>query len=258
MVRLCGGEVKFIATKGADGFKIKATDLVRNLSQRSKLLILNSPSNPCGSLYTKQELEAIAGICTKHNLYVISDEIYEKIIFDGFSHISIGSINKEMFDLTITVNGVSKTYSMTGWRIGYIGAPLGIIKGVSKIQDHSSSNPNSIAQKAAIAAISSSGDFTASMCKEFQRRRDYIISRLDKMKRITYLKPQGAFYIFCNISKTKLNSREFSNRLLEEELVAVIPGIAFGLDDHVRVSFATSLSEIEKGMDRIEQWEKQL
>ena len=258
MVRLCGGEVKFIPTQQTDGFKIKATDLRKSIGRRSKLLILNSPSNPCGSLYSKQELQAVAEICTKHSLYVISDEIYEKIIFDDNIHTSLASINKEIFDLTVTVNGISKAYSMTGWRIGYIGGPEDVIKGVAKIQDHSSSNPNSIAQKAAIAAISSCEDFSSTMCNEFQKRRDYIISRLDKMKKITYFKPQGAFYVFCNISKTKLTSLEFSSRLLEEELVAVIPGIGFGLDEYVRISFATSLSEIKKGMDRIEQWEKQL
>ena len=258
MVRLCGGEVKFIPTKQTGGFKIKATDLRKSIGRRSKLLILNSPSNPCGSLYSKQELQAVAEICTKHSLYVISDEIYEKIIFDDNIHTSLASINKEIFDLTVTVNGISKAYSMTGWRIGYIGGPEDVIKGVAKIQDHSSSNPNSIAQKAAIAAISSCEDFSSTMCNEFQKRRDYIISRLDKMKKITYFKPQGAFYVFCNISKTKLTSLEFSSRLLEEELVAVIPGIGFGLDEYVRISFATSLSEIKKGMDRIEQWEKQL
>ena len=258
MVRLCAGEPKFIETSLENGFKISGADFKKAISRKTKILILNSPSNPCGSVYTEEELEEIAQVCITSNILVISDEIYEKIIFDGMRHISIAALNKEIFDLAVTVNGVSKAYSMTGWRIGYLGAGAEIIQGVSKIQDHSTSNPNSIAQRAALAAIQSADDSSRPMLDEFSKRRDFIVSRLDKMNKITYFKPSGAFYIFCNISKTGLKSLEFSNRLLEEKLIAVIPGIGFGKDDYVRLSFATSLAQIEKGMDRIQEWERQL
>jgi aspartate aminotransferase len=257
MVNLCEGQVKFLETKAENEFKLKAQELKKNITAKTKLLILNSPSNPCGSVYSAQELEEIAQICVGKNICVISDEIYEKLIYDGLKHVSIASLNKDIYDLTITVNGVSKAFSMTGWRIGYLAGPAKIVQAISGIQDHSTSNPASISQKAAIAALSANNDFSQKMCQEFQKRRDYIIARLDKIKQITYVKPKGAFYIFCNICASRLKSMEFSSRLLEEKFVALIPGEGFGRDDYVRISFATSLADIEKGMDRIEEWLKE-
>ena len=254
MVHLCQGAPRFIKTKPEDNFKITLKDLRKHISQKTKVLILNSPSNPTGAIYGRSELEEIAKVCVEENIFVISDEIYEKIIFDGSRHESIGSFNKDIYDLTITVNGLSKSFSMTGWRIGYLGAPADVAGAISNLQDHSTSNPNSIAQKAAVAALSAPDDFTRDLCREFQKRRDYLAERLKKVPKLSFKLPQGAFYIFCDISKTGLDSMSFARRLLEEEYVSVIPGASFGMDDFVRISFATSIEEIRKGMDRIERW----
>jgi len=185
---------------------------------------------------------------------VISDEIYEKIIFDGLKHESIAGLNKDIYDLTITVNGLSKSHSMTGWRIGYLGAPSDVAAAISNLQDHSTSNPNSIAQKAAEAALHAPDDFSHKLCQEFAKRRDYLSSRLKGIKELDFCLPQGAFYMFCDISKTGLDSMTFAKRLLDEEFVSLIPGSAFGMDSHVRISFATGIKELEKGMDRIQKW----
>lgn len=254
MVNLCEATVRFIKTGASNNFKISAADLSKHISAKTKVLILNSPSNPCGCVYSRQELEAIAKICVSKNIFVISDEIYEKIIFDGLKHDSIGSINKDIYDLTITVNGLSKSHSMTGWRIGYLGAPSDIANAISNLQDHSTSNANSIAQKAAVAALSAPEDFTHKLCLEFSKRRDYLAKRLEGIKKLSFSLPQGAFYIFCDISKTGLDSLTFAKRLLDEEYVSLIPGCSFGMDDHIRISFATSIDELAKGVDRIEKW----
>lgn len=258
MVNLCEATVRFIKTTAVNNFKITVGDLAKHITLKTKVLILNSPSNPAGSVYTKEELAGIAKICVDKNIFVISDEIYEKIIFDGLKHYSIASFNKDIYDLTITVNGLSKSHSMTGWRIGYLGAPSDVAAAISNLQDHSTSNPNSIAQKAAQAALSASNDFSDNLCQEFSKRRDYLASRLKLIKGLDFCLPQGAFYMFCNISKTGLNSMTFAKRLLDEEYVSLIPGSAFGLDDYVRISFATSMNELQKGMDRIESWLKKL
>jgi len=258
MVNLCEAKPVFIKTVAENSFKITPKELEKYIYPKTKVLILNSPSNPVGCVYNKEELEEIASICVSKKIFIISDEIYEKIIFDNLKHYSIASFNKDIYDLTITVNGLSKSHSMTGWRIGYLGGPPDIIDAISKLQDHSTSNPNSIAQKAALAALNASDDFAHKMCAEFQKRRDYIMSRITRIKKMGFVKPEGAFYIFCNIAKTKLNSVTFATRLLNEMLVALIPGDSFGRDDYVRISFATSLEQLEKGMDRIEEWVNKL
>ncbi len=254
MVNLCEATARFIKTTAANNFKITATDLNKHITSKTKVLIINSPSNPTGSVYNRAELEEIASICVSKNIFVISDEIYEKIIFDGLKHESIASFNKDIYNLTITVNGLSKSHSMTGWRIGYLGAPSDVASAISNLQDHSTSNANSIAQKAAVAALAASEDFTLKLCQEFQKRRDYLAGRLSGIKKMSFTLPQGAFYMFCGISKTGLDSMEFARRLLDEEYVSVIPGGSFGMDDHIRISFATSMDELKKGMDRIEKW----
>lgn len=254
MVNLCEGTARFIKTTAANNFKITVQDLAKHITLKTKVLILNSPSNPAGSVYSRDELMGIAKICVEKNIFVISDEIYEKIIFDGLKHESIASFNKEIYDLTITVNGLSKSHSMTGWRIGYLGAPSDIAAAISNLQDHSTSNPNSIAQKAAEAALSAPDDFSHKLCQEFSKRRDYLAARIRTIKGLDFCLPQGAFYMFCNISETGLDSMTFAKRLLDEEYVSLIPGSAFGLDDYVRISFATSINELQKGMDRIEKW----
>ena len=258
MVNLCEATPRFIKTTAVNNFKISVNDLNKHITLKTKVLILNSPSNPAGSVYSKEELAGIAKICVDKNIFVVSDEIYEKIIFDGLKHESIASLNKDIYDLTITVNGLSKSHSMTGWRIGYLGAPPDVAAAISNLQDHSTSNPNSIAQKAAEAALSAPDDFSHKLCQEFTKRRDYLAARLRGIKGMDFCLPQGAFYMFCNISKTGLDSMTFAKRLLDEEHVSLIPGSAFGMDDHIRISFATSLNELQKGMDRIEGWLKKL
>jgi aspartate aminotransferase len=258
MVCLCEATPRFIKTDRANDFKLTAADIEKYSSRKTKLLILNSPNNPTGSVYRSDELKAISQICVEKKIFVLSDEIYEKIIYGGLRHLSIGSLSRDIYDLTITVNGISKSHSMTGWRIGYLGASSDIVDAVSKLQDHSTSCPSSISQKAALAALSAPDEFTKMMCGEFQRRRDYIISRLSRIKELSFIVPQGAFYIFCDISKTKLDSVTFANRLLEEAALAVIPGEGFGRSDFVRMSFATGLPQIEKAMDRLEEWLKKL
>ena len=254
MANLCEATPRFIKTTAANNFKITAKDLSKHITLKTKILILNSPANPTGAVYNKAELAGIAKICVEKNIFVISDEIYEKIIFDGVKHESIASVNKEIYNLTITVNGLSKSHSMTGWRIGYLGAPPDVAAAISNLQDHSTSNPNSIAQKAAEAALSAPDDFSNKLCQEFSKRRDYLAARIRLIKELDFCLPQGAFYMFCNISKTGLDAMTFAKRLLDEEYVSLIPGSAFGSDDYVRISFATSLDELQKGMDRIEKW----
>lgn len=258
MVRLCEGTPRFIPTDAKNEFKITVKDLEKFLTAKTKVLILNSPSNPTGCVYTKDELKAIAQACVAKKVFVISDEIYEKIIFGSLKHISIASFGKEISDLTITVNGLSKSHSMTGWRIGYLAGPQDVVNNISKLQDHTTSNPSSISQKAALAALKGPADFSKNMCAEFEKRRDYCIGRLSKIKKIDYVIPKGAFYIFCDISKTKLDSVTFSTRLLDEARVALIPGDGFGNNKCIRISFATNVGQLEKAFDRIEAWVSKL
>lgn len=254
MVNLCQGTARFIKTSPKNSFKLNPSDLIKQINERTKILVLNSPSNPTGCVYTKDELKEIADICVKNNIFVISDEIYEKLIYDGLTHVSIASFGKEIKDLTITVNGFSKSYSMTGWRLGYLGANEVIAEAVSRLQDHSTSNPNSITQKAGLAALNAPEEFFSKICTQFQERRDYCISRLSKMPKISPIIPKGAFYIFCDISKTNLSSTQVANRLLEEKYLSLIPGQGFGADDYVRLSFAASNQQLEKGLDRLQDW----
>jgi len=258
MVNLCGGIPRFVKTSPENGFRVTAGELSAYISPKTKVLILNSPSNPAGSVYTREELSAIAELCASKKIFVISDEIYEKLIYDQLKHISIAGLHPEMRDLAVTVNGVSKTYAMTGWRIGYLAAPPDIAEAIGRIQDHTTSNPCSISQKAALAALKAPEEFTAAMREEYSKRRDYMTGRLRSMPGLTYVPPQGAFYVFCDISRTGLDSLAFAGRLLEEKYVAVIPGEGFGRDDYIRLSFATGIGQITKGMDRIEEWLKTL
>jgi len=252
MVNLCDARPVFVKTLPENNFKMTIKDLEKHITSKTKVLILNTPSNPTGCVYSPQELNEIAKICVAKKIFVISDEIYEKIIFDNIKTVSIASLGKDIYDLTITVNGLSKSHSMTGWRIGYLGGPQDIVDAISKLQDHSTSNPNSIAQKAAVAALTAADDFVNSMRQEFESRRNFCIERISKIKKIKAVKPEGAFYIFCDISKTKFDSAEFAQNLLTDELVAVIPGESFGRDDYIRISFATSMERLETGLNRID------
>lgn len=255
MVKLAGGKSVFIPTTAQAGFKITASQLAPYITPKTKLLILNSPSNPTGMVYSKKELEPIAELCVKHNIYVISDEIYEKLIYDTSEFSSIAALGKDIYDLTVTVNGVSKAYAMTGWRIGYCAAHPKIMEYVKRFQDHTTSNPASISQAAALQALRETEESISKMREEFKKRREIMISAFDKVKEISYIKPQGAFYLFCDFSKLG-ESNLLAKRILDEVNVAIIPGEGFGAPGFIRMSFATSQERILEGSRRIIEWIK--
>jgi aspartate aminotransferase len=228
------------------------------MTPRTKMVILNSPGNPTGSVYTREELEALVEIAANEDIFILSDEIYEKLTYDGAEHVSTAALSKTAYDITITINGFSKAYAMTGWRLGYLAAPEAVARAIDAIQSHSTSNPCSFAQKGALAALK--GDQTAveDMRAEFDLRRQYMVQRLQSIPRVSVVAPKGAFYVLANISRLGLNSTNFSERLLSKHHVAVVPGIAFGDDRTVRLSYATGLDTINKGLDRFEEFCKTL
>ncbi len=251
MIALAGAKTVFVETSLKDGFVLKADLIKEKISKKTKAIIINSPNNPTGCVIPKSELEKIAELALQNNIIIISDEIYEKLIY-GDTHFSIASISDEVKNNTITINGVSKAYAMTGWRIGYMAAPKEIIQGASKLQGHTTSNPNSIAQKAAMAAMLMDNSKLNDMKMEFIKRRDYMYEELSKIdKFIMPPKPQGAFYIFFDISKFGMSSLEFANYALEKVKVGLVPGIAFGMDNFVRVAYANSMEEIVEGIKRL-------
>ncbi len=252
MVRLAGAEPVFVPTTEANGWKMTAADFENAMTPRTKMVIINSPGNPTGAVYTREELEAIAEVAIEEEILILSDEIYEKLIYDDAEHISIGSLSAEAHDLTITVNGFSKSYAMTGWRLGYLGAPEAIAKAIDSLQSHSTSNPCSFSQKGGLAAIQGDQQAVSDMRDEFNVRRDYMYDRLSKIPNLSVAKPSGAFYMLVNIGQMGLNSTNFSDRLLSKASVAVVPGTAFGDDRTIRLSYATSLDIIKRGLDRFE------
>lgn len=259
MVKMAEARPLFVETDESDNFKMSPAKFKKAITKKTKALILNSPSNPTGCVYNAEELREIGNIAAKNNVLVISDEIYEKIIFDGKPHVSIASLDKEFFKNTILVNGVSKAFAMTGWRIGYIASCNDkITSAIKNLQSHSTSNPASISQAAALCAIKGGGRGIDEMVKEFEGRRDYIIERVNSTEGLSCIKPEGAFYVFCRIERAGLTSMELSERLLNEAKVAVVPGKAFGSDRHIRLSFATSMKSIKEGMDRIALWFKSI
>ncbi|MDQ3115692.1 MAG: pyridoxal phosphate-dependent aminotransferase [Verrucomicrobiota bacterium] len=252
MVKLAGAEPVIVQTNERNGWKMTAAEFENAMTPRTKMVIMNSPGNPTGSVYSREELEAIVEVAAEEDIYILSDEIYEKLIYDGVKHVSIASLSKEAYDLTITVNGFSKSYAMTGWRLGYMAAPEAIAKAVDSIQSHSTSNPCSFAQKGAIAALKGDQQPLSDMHDEFDMRRNYMFDRISKIANITAVKPQGAFYVLVNISQLGLTSQNFADRLLSKANVAVIPGAAFGDDRTIRLSYATSIDVIKKGLDRFQ------
>lgn len=263
MVKASGAAPVILKTTGKNNFKVLPIQLIEAITPKTKLFILNSPSNPTGMLYSKDELRDIAQILEDKGIYCISDEIYEKIIYDGQEHVSIASLDAKIREMTIVINGVSKAYSMTGWRIGYAAGPRDIIKAMSNLQSHSTSNPTSIAQKAALAALDGPQTPIEEMVSEFKKRRDYIVERLNSMEGISCLKAQGAFYVFPDVSELfgkSFNGSEIKDSmsltglLLNEAKVAVVPGVAFGSDENLRLSYASSLDNIKEGMNRIEEF----
>ena len=260
IVLLAGATPVILETKKADGFKISPEKLEKAITKNTKAIVLNSPSNPTGVGYSYNELEALAEVVVRKGILVISDDIYEKIIYDDFLFYNIASVGEEIKKLTLVVNGASKTYAMTGWRIGYAAGPEDIIAAVTKIQSQNISNPPSISQKAAVEAMQGNQDIVAEMVKEFKDRRDYIVEKLNSIPGVNCMNPQGAFYVFPDVSslfgmsygdKKMASSTDFAEYLLDEVDVAVVPGIAFGDDNHVRLSYAMSMENIEEGLRRI-------
>jgi aspartate aminotransferase len=254
MVTLVGGKAVIVPTDASTGYKITPEQLRKAITPKTKLFVLNSPSNPTGMVYTPEEIKALAEVVVDADIYVVSDEIYEKILYDGAQHISIGSLGKEIFDRTLISNGFAKAYSMTGWRLGYLAGPLEIIKAASTIQGHSTSNVCTFAQYGAIAALEDSQDCVEEMRLAFAKRRQVMLDGLNSIPGLSTVKPDGAFYLFPDISKTGLKSLEFCDALIEEHQVAVIPGVAFGADNNIRLSYATDLATIEKGLERLDKF----
>ena len=258
MVKLASGKPVIVPTDASTEYKITPKQLRKSITPRTKLFILNSPSNPTGMVYSPAEIKALAEVVVEQDILVVSDEIYEKIIYDGAKHASIGSFGKEIFDRTIISSGFAKAYSMTGWRIGYLAGPLELIKAAITIQGHSTSNVCTFAQYGAISALEGDQDCVEKMRLAFAQRRQVMFDLLNSIPGISCAKPDGAFYMFVNIAKTGMTSLEFSDALLEQQQIAVIPGIAFGADDHIRLSYATDLATIEKGMERLDKFVRQV
>jgi len=263
MVKLADAVSVYINTTEEEGFKFTIDKLEKAITDKTKAIIMNSPSNPTGMIYSEEELKAVADLAVSKGIYVISDEIYEKLIYDGYKHVSIASFNDKIKDLTIVVNGVSKSYSMTGWRIGYTASNEQIAKVMSNMQSHATSNPNSIAQKAALAALEGPQEIIDTMAAEFVKRRDYMVDRINSIEGLSCIKPNGAFYVMMNISKiigkelggvVIKGSDSFADVLLEKANVALVPGSGFGTDIHVRLSYATSMENITEGLNRIEKF----
>lgn len=258
MVKLAGAKPVIVPTTDATEFKITPDQLRAAITPRTRLFVLNSPSNPTGSLYAPDELKALGDICVERDVLILSDEIYEKLVYDGAQHASVASFSPAHYAHTIVTHGFAKAYSMTGWRLGFMAAPEPVAKAVDAIQSHSTSNPTSFAQKGAVAALNGSQDHLNSWLAEYSKRRGYAHQRLSNMPGITCVNAKGAFYLFPNISRLGLKSTEFCARLLEQEKVAAVPGIAFGADDYVRISYATSMVNIQKGLDRMERFARSL
>jgi len=253
MIKIAGAKPMLCQTD--ENFKLTAAAVEEKVTNNTKVLILNSPSNPTGAVVEHDEIRKIAKLAVDNNFYVISDEVYEHFMY-GKKHLSIASLNDEIRNLTLTSNSVSKTYAMTGWRIGYTAGTSEIITAMENLQSHSTSNPSNIAQYAAMEALTGSQESVKKMVEAFDERRKLMYKRLNGIDGISCIEPEGAFYAFADISETGMKSMELADKLLDEALVAVVPGIAFGSDKHIRLSYAASIHEIEKGLDRIEKWLK--
>jgi aspartate aminotransferase len=252
MVKLAGATPVIVETSDATEFKITPDQLRAAINDNTRVFILNSPSNPTGTVYTPDEVKALGDVCVEQGVMILSDEIYEHLLYDGAEHKSVASFSPEHQAHTIVTHGFAKAWSMTGWRLGFIAAPLPIAKAISAIQSHSTSNPTSFAQVGAVAALSQPMDHLAGWLEEFAKRRAYSFERLNGLPGVSCCNAKGAFYLFPKISETGLTSSEFCSRLLEEQNVAAVPGVAFGADEYFRFSYATSMEQIQKGLDRIE------
>jgi aspartate aminotransferase len=260
LVKLADGEPVYVETEEINAFKLTIESLNKALTSKTKAIVLNSPNNPTGTVYSKEELTEIADFSKTNNLFIISDEIYEKLVYGDNGHISIASLSEDAYNRTIVINGVSKAYAMTGWRIGYAAASTELIECMTNIQSHTTSNPCSIAQYASVEALNGKQDDLHNMVEQFKLRRDYMVDRINSINNLSCLKPEGAFYVMVNLSKILSksiygeiikDSLQFSDLLLKKEKIAVIPGIAFGADNFIRLSYATSMENIKNGIDRI-------
>ena len=267
MVKLSDGIPVFVYGKKENNYKVTAQELQAAVTAKTKALVLNNPSNPTGMIYSKEELEPIAEFVVKNDIYCVADEMYENLIYTGEKYTSIASLGKDIYDHTITCSGLSKSYAMTGWRIGYTGSSKEIAKLMGAIQSHATSNPNSIAQKAAVEALNGPQDTVEKMRQEFDRRRIYMYGRIQKMPHVDCIEPKGAFYMFIDTTEAlglnykgrKVgNTNELATILLDDYNVAVVPCADFGFPEHIRLSYAISIEQIEKGLDRIEAFLKEL
>jgi aspartate aminotransferase len=260
-IKLAGGTPIIVQTKASNGFKLTPGELESAITPRTRIILINSPSNPTGAVYTRSELEALGEILVRSNIAIISDEIYEKLIYDGLEHVSIAALSPELKELTVVINGVSKSYAMTGWRIGYAAAPGPVAKAMADLQSHSTSNPTSIAQAASVAALNGTQEPLREMVQEFNRRRDHMLERVNGIPGLSCGCPGGAFYLFPDMSyyinrsyngKRIEGASDLAAILLDEANVALVPGIAFGDDNCFRLSYATSMEKINEGLNRIE------
>jgi len=258
IVKITGATPVVLETSDETGFKVTPDQLRNAITPNTRLFILNSPSNPTGTVYKPDEIKALGDICIEKGVFIMSDEIYEHLLYDGAVHKSVASFSPEHQQHTVIIHGLAKAWSMTGWRLGFIAAPEPIAKKVAALQSHSTSNPTSFAQKGGVAALTQPMDHLADWMAAFSERRAYAYERLSMTPGMTCYKSQGAFYLFPNISGTGLKSSKFCDRLLAEENVAAVPGLAFGADDYIRISYATSMEQIAKGLDRIEHFCKGL
>jgi len=259
--RLVGGEPVIVPTSPASGLKLTPEELRRAITPRTRLLYLNTPANPSGMVYSREELAALAEVAVEHGVWVLSDEVYEKLVYDGAEHVSIASLGPEIRARTVVVNGVSKAYAMTGWRIGYAAGPAPVIAAMNKVQNHEVSHPASISQKAAVAALGGPQESIGQMRQAFDARRRYMVARLNALDGVSCRLPQGAFYAYPDVSalygrragaRAIADSVSLCEYLLDEAQVACVPGVGFGTQAHIRLSYATSMANIERAMDRIE------
>ena len=268
VVKSCGGVPEYIYATPRHGYKITAAQVEAAIRPQTKMLIFNSPCNPTGAVYTEKEIRAIAEVCVKHNIVVLADEIYEKLIYGGETHFSIAQCSPEMKDLTIVINGVSKSYAMTGWRLGYLACPSNVAKAISSFQSHSTSNVNTMTQYATLAALEGDAAPMNEMIKAFGKRRDKMLEKLDAMKPLglDYVKPDGAFYVMLlcdnlygkSYKGVKINgSMDVADLLLTHKQVAITPGVCFGDDDAVRLSYALSTADMLEGLDRIAEFARE-
>src|SRR5262249_43840595 len=254
MVKLASATPVILQTTDKTEFKVTPGQLRGAITPRTRMFILNSPSNPTGTVYTPEEIKALGDICVEKGVLIMSDEIYEHLLYDGATHKSVASFSPAHYEHTIVVHGFAKAWSMTGWRLRFLAAPEPIAKAIDAVQSHSTSNPTSFAQKGAVAALTGSQEHLKGWLAEFNKRRTYAWKKLSSIPGISCVNAKGAFYLFPNIGKTGLKSTEFCAKLLEAEKVAAVPGIAFGADDCIRLSYATSMANIEKGLERMERF----